>query len=385
MSPKVLIVIDHLDAGGAPVAVCNLIKGLDGLGASVTLIVLSGKVRHALPSDVKIVMVGYVGSGFFGKIKRYSRHASLFDEAVRSNGLEDADLVLTHLHVSHQIVSRSVFSDRAWYCLHSDPGSEYLGNKKGLSKKIKHCKVLRLYGGKKIVGVSRGVVDSLLGLGVRPMEAVPIMNAVDVGGIRELSKKSVDDVAGDFLLFVGRLSNRSKRIDRLLEGYKESGVLLPLLIVGDGPDKSFVERCVNKLDLSGKVRLLGRRDNPFPYMKQAKALLLSSDYEGFALVLAEALACGTPVVSTDCPSGPSEIMVNELSEFLVPLDSVSDYAAAIRRVVVSPPEISHDMLERFSPLTVAGEYLALCESDPSQLDVLRQRLTTPQTAESHSR
>ncbi len=365
MSPKVMIVVDHLDTGGAPVAVCNLIKGLAGLGASVTLIVLNEKVRHVLPSDVKVVIVGYVGPGFFGKIRRYARHASLFDEAVKSNGLEDADLVLAHLHVSHQVVSRSVLSSRAWYCLHSDPRSEYLGNKKGLSRKIKHCKVLNLYGGKKIVGVSRGVVDSLLGLGVKPVDAVSIMNAVDVNGIKELSENSVDDIDGEFLLFVGRLSNRSKRIDRLLESYKESGVSLPLLIIGDGPDKAFVERSVEELELGDRVRLVGKRVNPFPYMKQAKALLLSSDYEGFALVLAEALACGTPVVSTDCPSGPSEIMVNELSEFLVPLDSVSDYAAAIRRVVVSPPDISHDMLERFSPLTVAGEYLALCESDPS--------------------
>ena len=84
--------------------------------------------------------------------------------------------------------------------------------------------------------------------------------------------------------------------------------------------------------------LLGYQRNPLPYMTRAAVLVLSSRYEGFPNVLLEAMACGTPVVSTDCPSGPSEILDGGAYGALVPVADDAALAAAITATMANPPD-----------------------------------------------
>ena len=83
-----------------------------------------------------------------------------------------------------------------------------------------------------------------------------------------------------------------------------------LLILGEGELRSELEAIVRELGLNESVMLAGFIHNPLPYLRAARLFVLSSKWEGFGLVVAEALACGTPVVSTNCPSGPAEILEN---------------------------------------------------------------------------
>ncbi|MDR9439899.1 MAG: glycosyltransferase [Halomonas sp.] len=248
--------------------------------------------------------------------------------------------------------------------MHSDPARELLGKKRGLARLKKGRSVRRLYNGKKVMGVSNGIVDSLERFfSVKPASKVAIHNPIEIETIRSLAKAEVDDcLPREYVVFVGRLEQRSKRFDRLLSAYRYSALRMPMVIVGEGGDKSFIESMIHRLELGGRVILLGHRDNPYPFMWRAKALLLSSDYEGFSLVLAEALACGTPVVSTDCPSGPSEILAGGLSNYLVPLDDGRQLGSALRRVVENPPDIPEDIVDDFDSERVAKRYLSLEES-----------------------
>lgn len=123
-----------------------------------------------------------------------------------------------------------------------------------------------------------------------------------------------------FILAVGRLNNEVKQFDKLILAFKASKLVkekISLLILGEGEDRRYLEQIIIENNLENQVKLLGFKENPYPYMKQCKFLILSSKHEGFGIVLIEALSLGTPVISFDCKSGPSEIIKHKENGLLV--------------------------------------------------------------------
>lgn len=105
---------------------------------------------------------------------------------------------------------------------------------------------------------------------------------------------------------------------------------------------------------------MGFVSNPYSYMRAAEALILSSDYEGLPSVLIEALACGTQVISTDCPYGPAEILRGELSQGLCQLTAPA-LAEGIQRVLANPIKITEEMLAPFTLKESLKKYRSLVE------------------------
>ncbi|MBP0556258.1 glycosyltransferase, partial [Mycobacterium tuberculosis] len=97
------------------------------------------------------------------------------------------------------------------------------------------------------------------------------------------------------------------------------------------------------LEISDKVVFTGFKSNPYPYIKHAKCLVLSSRFEGFGRVIAEALAVDTPVISTDCPYGPSELLPKQN---LVPVDDIDALAQLLEQAMANPSALS----ERAEPV-----------------------------------
>jgi glycosyltransferase involved in cell wall biosynthesis len=110
-----------------------------------------------------------------------------------------------------------------------------------------------------------------------------------------------------------------------------------LVILGEGPLKEELIRTAANLGVDREVLLPGWRDNPFKYMSKAKVFVLSSDYEGLPNVLIEALACGVPVISTDCPSGPKEILEGGKCGIVVPVGDEEAMAEGIIRLLEDGP------------------------------------------------
>lgn len=136
-----------------------------------------------------------------------------------------------------------------------------------------------------------------------------------------------------------------------------------LIILGEGPLRADLEGEVRKLDLADRVALPGYVLNPLPLMRAASAVVLSSRFEGFAIMLAEALACGTPVVSTDCPHGPAEILERGRFGPLVPVGDPDALAAAMLAVLDRPlpADTLRDRGRVFSVETCGTAYLDLFE------------------------
>ena len=132
------------------------------------------------------------------------------------------------------------------------------------------------------------------------------------------------------ILAVGRLCEQ-KDYPTLLKAFAKvhARTGAKLLILGEGPDRAALEKLVIELGLSEAVEMPGFASNPYAYMARAAVYVLSSRWEGLPTVLIEALACGIPVVSTDCPSGPAEILRNGNYGRLVPVGDMDALASAL--------------------------------------------------------
>jgi glycosyltransferase involved in cell wall biosynthesis len=220
-----------------------------------------------------------------------------------------------------------------------------------------------------IVAVSEGVAEDILQtLRVPSEKVVTIYNPVVTPEIRELAGEPPDhpwfgDEKVPVVLGAGSLSEQ-KDFGTLIRSFAvvRSRIAAKLVILGEGSARFQLERLVAELGLQDDVLLPGFVRNPFGYMAQASAFVLSSRYEGLPGVLIQAMACGCPVVSTDCPSGPAEILEGGRLGPLVPMGDVGAMAHAIL-----------DMLDRPTSkeaLIARADHFSLERSVAGYLDLL---------------
>ena len=138
-----------------------------------------------------------------------------------------------------------------------------------------------------------------------------INNPYDIKKIISLSEELVEDFEfskdKQYIVSVGRLSSE-KRFITLIEVLKKLDANIELLLIGEGEELETLKEYASSNKLEKRVHFLGRKENPFKYIKHANLFVLASEGEGFPNVIVEAMICNTPVISTDCISGPREIL-----------------------------------------------------------------------------
>ena len=188
----------------------------------------------------------------------------------------------------------------------------------------------------KVLCVSQGVADDLAEtIGLSPEKMTVVYNPVVSDELIEKSHAAIDHSwlkPGEppVILGAGRLTEE-KDFASLLRAFAKVRSRRParLVILGEGELRTTLEKLAQELGIAADVLMPGYVENPFPWMRNAALFVLSSRWEGLPGVLIEAMACGTPVVSTDCPSGPAEILENGRWGRLVPVGNVDALAQAV--------------------------------------------------------
>jgi len=179
-----------------------------------------------------------------------------------------------------------------------------------------------------------------------------------------------------WMVAVGRLSEQ-KSFDKLIDVFAKIAPNYSnwhLVILGEGPERASLENRVRQHGLEGRVEMPGVVRNPEDYLRASDIFVLTSRYEGFPNVLCEAMACGLPVVSFDCPVGPGEIIVDGEDGLLVPAGDISALAVALRRLIENPDESARmadratRVVERFGEETVAARWEELLLSTAMDRD-----------------
>ncbi len=219
-----------------------------------------------------------------------------------------------------------------------------------------------------IVTISEGSAEDLAVILGIPKNRIHVIYNPVIGD--QLWKRAAEPLADDLffadrrpvVLAVGRL-HYHKDFSTLLRAFAEvrNKVNARLLFLGDGEERAALTSLANNLGIASDVSFKGNVSNPLPYMKHAAVLALSSTVESFGLVLVEALAMGLPIVATDCPTGPREILRGGAYGTLVPVGDSSAFAEALVHVLQLPrrPAVPDEAFERFQHDRAVESYLAL--------------------------
>ncbi|OSM97792.1 glycosyltransferase [Lonsdalea populi] len=369
---RILMIIDGLPGGGAEKVVLTLAAGLVARQHQVSLFSLRDVCEYPMPEGVDYQTIVDHSRAPWRKLTELRRRAAMLDKAIQGAQAQQGpfDLVLSNLHKTDRIVARSraLNPDKVWFCLHGMFSPSYLGHRTGLSRWLKRVKIQQVYQQRNIVAVSQAVLSDLQSaFQVRPSNAAVINNPFDFAAIAALADQPCERAGTDYLVHVGRF-HPNKRHDRLIRAYALSGIEMPLVLLGKGRDEEVqrIRQLAVELGVANRVIFQGFCDNPYPYIRHARLLVLSSDSEGFGNVLVEALSCGTPVVSTRCPGGPEEILTGPLAQGLAEL-SADSLAETLKSVLASPPAIDKSLLERYRIDSICAAYLALGMRQPSHL------------------
>ena len=134
-----------------------------------------------------------------------------------------------------------------------------------------------------------------------------IYNGIHKESILETSENTADDIIENCIIHVGKF-NEAKRQDKLIQAYHSIKCNYPLVFIGTGPKLEAAKQLSQNLNLSDKIHFLGYKKNPYPYIKKARLMVLCSDFEGLGMVILEAISLNTPIISSNCPNGPTEIL-----------------------------------------------------------------------------
>jgi glycosyltransferase involved in cell wall biosynthesis len=363
--------LDNMNEGGVQRATVNLARGFIALNIEVDIVLLNhtGPFLKQLPPGVKIVDL---------ENPRLRKSILKLAQYLQER---QPDALIASLHYNTEIAILSKLYARVKtkiaVCEHGSlsalpvvsPSLKNLADVLGIAPSNPTTLVRMLYPfADKVIGVAKGTSEDVAMLIGQSSKLYTIYNPVIAP---ELLAKAKAPVSHPWLqqnsvpvvLATGRLEAQ-KDFTMLIQAFARVRKLKParLMILGTGSERVQLEELICQLGVEADVELPGFVDNPYAYMSRAAVFALSSNWEGLGNVLIEAMASGAPVVSTNCKSGPAEILNYGQYGDLVPVGDSHAMAEAILRVLSGQiKSVDAAWLEQFTIDAVAKRYLEVLD------------------------
>ena len=362
---KISIVLHDVRGGGAEKMMLRIAKGICDRGRNVDLVLVKaqGEFLRDIPSTVRLVDLDSPSvASAIPSLVRYLRKEA---PAAILTALTHMNVAVVMARLLARSKARLVLSER-------NQLSQKVGVARGWRQKLVYSGVRFAYPlADGITAVSRGVANDVVRFtGMKPKQIQVIYNPAFGDELIERSREPLDhpwfaEGQPPVILAVGRLHHQ-KGFDVLLTAFSAVLAESPsrLIILGEGEERGRLERQARKLGIGASVQFPGFVKNPYAYMSRAALFILSSRWEGLPGALIEAMACGCPVVATDCPSGPAEIIENGTQGEIVPVEDDHALAAAMKRMLNTPRGRGVDRARCFSTASAVDAYLEMLERAP---------------------
>ena len=364
---RIAFLLPNLKGGGLERVGLNLIKGMRGRNLQLDLVLTgaTGEFLADVPSEIRVIdlktPMGY----------RLKSAAESILPLIKYLQKEKPDIVVSHLYI-YNIVSAiaKILAISPTYLVLVEHASLYESKKRGRGTQVWLLPLLMRYLyplTNSVIAVSQSLARELeADLNLKPGTIKTIYNPVIDESLFLKARETVEHPwfkAGEppVILGVGRLAEQ-KDFPTLIRAFAIVRQAKParLVILGDGPEKAKLTALIRELGLENDIALLGFKKNPYAYMARAGVFVLSSAWEGLPTVLIEAMAVGTPVVSTNCKSGPEEILDGGKYGDLVAVGNSAAMAQSILKVLSGDRRpVDPAWLDQFTWKTALQNYLDL--------------------------
>ncbi|PSB24867.1 glycosyl transferase [Stenomitos frigidus ULC18] len=361
-TPFLSVFLPALEGGGAERAMLHLAEGLAGRGFKIDLVLAETKGAYldTVPSSIRIVDLKARSPLLVSKTLALRRYLQQEQPSVLFSALD----ILSSATWAQRLAG---VPTRVVMCVQTNLSQQFRDHQPNTIGRIRP-KLVRLFypWADAIVAASKGVAEDVARLtGISSDTIRVIYNPVVTPAVLAKMQQPVDHpwfATGEppVILGVGRLVSQ-KDFPTLVEAFaivrKQRSARL--MILGEGEDRAKLEAQIRALGLQDDVALPGFAENPYAYMAHASVFALSSIFEGFGNVVAEAMAAGTAIVSTDCPSGPAEILEGGKYGKLVPVNDPAALAEGILATLQAPiaADVLRQRAQEFSVDRVTDQYI----------------------------
>ena len=356
--PIILFILKALEGRGAERMVTTLARAYIEMNYDVHVLCLEDTKDMSLDARVHCHIVPYNEPLLDTEMEQavaYKQVAGRIDNYVVEH-IGMPDLILASIYKVNWIMTYSQLPNIV-NVLHTALSRQFEVQLKTAPEQIiNHLKMV--YGAHPCSCVSEGARQDLLALIGNSDKVTTIYNPCDVDLIQQsvsqpFSLKDFGLVQDSYLIHVASFDNMKGHRD-LLYAYAKTEKKLPLVLVGKGRLEAEIRELVHKLDISHCVKFLGFQPNPYPLIANATLLILSSKFEGFGYVIVEAQALEVPVISTDCPFGPRELLPKKN---LVEVCDIDGLAILINDAIAHPNNYNVPLKQQLLPTYIAQQYL----------------------------